>query len=208
MLEWAVTIPSVRKMHAFAATVVMLLVIAIAIYRAQQSPARITPLPTLTPSPVVLAAQTSSPSAQLYPVIKVVDGDTISVEINGKKETIRFIGMDTPEIVDPRKPVQCFAREASAKMHELIDGTSVSLVADPTQGDRDKYRRLLRYVYTKDGVLLNQLMIEQGYAHEYTYDKPYKFQEEFRQAEHDAIVNKRGLWADPACPVPTPSGKK
>ena len=73
------------------------------------------------------------------------------------------------------------------------------MVADDTQGDRDKYGRLLRYVFLEDGTNFDKLMIEEGYGHEYTYDIPYMFQSEFQQAEADAQANKRGLWADDAC---------
>src|SRR2546429_383079 len=79
-----------------------------------------------------------------YPVILVEDGDTIKVRVSGKAETVRFIGIDTPEVKDPRKPVQCFGRAASAKTHELLDGKSVRLEGDPQNSDRDKYHRLLR----------------------------------------------------------------
>ena len=74
------------------------------------------------------AAQTTqSPAA----VIRVVDGDTVDVQFeDGRTERIRLIGIDTPEVVDPRRPVQCFGREASAHAHELLDGQTVSLKVD------------------------------------------------------------------------------
>ncbi len=132
-------------------------------------------------------------------VIKVIDGDTVDVEISGKKETVRLIGMDTPETVDPRKPVQCFGREASSKAKEALVGEMVRLEADITQGERDKYKRLLRYVFLQDGTNFNKFMIAEGYAHEYTYNIPYKYQEEFKEAELNAQKQKIGLWADNAC---------
>lgn len=128
-----------------------------------------------------------------------MDGDTIAVEVNGQSETLRLIGIDTPEVVDPRKPVQCFGREASAKAKKLLDGQKVRLEADSSQGERDKYDRLLRYVFLENGTHFNQLMIEEGYAFEYTYRTPYRHQAEFKQAEEEARKNKRGLWADSAC---------
>ena len=132
-------------------------------------------------------------------VIKVIDGDTIDVEINGKKETLRLIGINTPETVDPRKPVQCFGREASNKAKEVLSGKMVRLEADQTQGERDKYKRLLRYVFLEDGTNFNKFMIVEGYAHEYTYNIPYKYQKEFKEAEATAQKGKIGLWADAAC---------
>ncbi len=147
---------------------------------------------------------TSTPQSTLYIVSSVIDGDTIQVIIDGKKETLRLIGIDTPETVDPRKPVQCFGKEASAKAKSLLSGKSVRLEADPTQGERDKYQRLLRYVFLEDGTNFNKLMISEGYAHEYTYNTPYKYQSEFKQAQKEAETNKVGLWADNACSTSTP----
>lgn len=152
--------------------------------------------------------QTIKPSSTekktLYKVVKVIDGDTINVEINSKKETLRLIGIDTPETVDPRKPVQCFGKEASDKAKSVLSGKNVALESDPTQGERDKYNRLLRYVFLEDGTSFNKYMIGEGYAHEYTYQSnPYKYQTEYKQAEKDARENKRGLWADNACPTIT-----
>jgi len=136
---------------------------------------------------------------KLYSVVKVIDGDTINVNIGGITETIRLIGINTPETVDPRKPVECFGIEASNKAKELLTNKKVRLEADPTQGERDKYDRLLRYIWLEDGTFFNKKMISDGYAYEYTYDTPYKYQAEFKQAETEARLAKRGLWADNVC---------
>ena len=141
-----------------------------------------------------------TPPDDFYLVTKVVDGDTIKVEMDGVIETLRLIGLDTPETVDPRKVVQCFALEASNKAKEILTGKFVRLEADSTQGERDKYQRLLRYVYLEDGTFYNQLMIAEGYAHEYTYDSnPYKYQIEFIEAENLARESNKGLWSDNTC---------
>ncbi|MDO8482012.1 MAG: thermonuclease family protein [bacterium] len=139
-----------------------------------------------------------SPSAQTetYPVVKVVDGDTIAISMNGKNETIRLIGLDTPETVDPRKPVQCFGEEASKKAKAILTGKNVRIEMDPSQGKRDKYGRLLAYVYMEDGTLFNKFMIAEGYGHEYTYNIPYKYQKEFKAAEKTARGEQKGLWAE------------
>lgn len=137
-------------------------------------------------------------------LLKVIDGDTLSVSLNGKTETIRIIGIDTHETVDPRKPVQCFGQEASrhAKLYFEDTDRKVWLEADPTQGDRDKYQRLLRYVFTDDDTVdFGKVMILLGYASEYTYDLPYKYQTIYKQAEKEAREGKKGLWADDACPI-------
>ncbi len=143
---------------------------------------------------------TIASSSASFLVDHVVDGDTFSIMVNGKKETIRLIGIDTPEVVDPRKPVQCFGIEASNKAKELLIGKTVKLTNDPTQGERDKYKRLLRYAFLEDGTNFNQYMIKEGYAHEYTYQSnPYQFQTEFKAAEIYARENQKGLWADGVC---------
>jgi micrococcal nuclease len=145
------------------------------------------------------AENNTSEKYVFYPVTKVTDGDTIKVNINGTIETIRMIGLDTPETVDPRKPVQCFGIEASNRAKELLSNKKVRLEADPTQGDRGVYGRLLRYVWLEDGTLYNKKMISDGYAFEYTYNTPYKYQVEFKQAQVKAQNAKRGLWADGIC---------
>ncbi len=135
-----------------------------------------------------------------YTVIDVVDGDTIKVVIDGQTETLRLIGLDTPETVDPRKTVQCFGKEASTKATELLLNREVWLESDPSQGVRDKYNRLLVYVYRDDGLFYNKWMIENGYAHEYTYQQvPYRYYTEFNQVELDAKLAQRGLWSPQTC---------
>lgn len=134
-----------------------------------------------------------------FKVLTVVDGDTISVETEEGKETIRIIGINTPETVDPRKPVECFGKEASEKARELLFGKYVTLEADPSQEDRDKYGRLLRFVFLPDGGDYGKTMIGLGYAYEYTYNLPYKYQAEYKEAQSLAQSSKEGLWADDAC---------
>lgn len=133
-------------------------------------------------------------------VIKVIDGDTAEIEINGQIKTVRYIGMDTPEIVDPRKTVQCFGREASNKAHELLDNQMIQLEYDRAVGEQDKYGRLLAYVVLPDGSLYNKKMIAEGYAKEYTYqDQSYKYQADFKQAQKDAESSQFGLWNQNTC---------
>lgn len=135
-------------------------------------------------------------------VIKVVDGDTIAVSINGQNETIRMIGINTPETVDPRKTVECFGIEASNKAKEYFKNNDykVWLEEDPAQGDRDKYQRLLRYVFSENGTQdYGFTMIKTGYAYEYTYSTQYKYQADYKDAQTYAQNNKLGLWADNIC---------
>lgn len=132
-------------------------------------------------------------------IVKVIDGDTVQVVVSGQTKTVRMIGVDTPEVVDPRKPVQCFGKEASKQSHALLDNQVVSLQSDPTQDDTDKYGRLLRYVYLSDGTLVNLKLIQTGYAHEYTYDIPYQKQDQFKQAQQQAEQQQLGLWSPDTC---------
>ena len=134
-----------------------------------------------------------------YTVLKVIDGDTIHVDANGQRLKIRMIGLDTPETVDPRKPVQCFGREASAQAKTILGGQSVYLETDPSQDTIDRHGRTLAYVWTSSGRLFNLDMIADGFAFEYTYDLPYRYQADFKAAEADASANDRGLWSPNTC---------
>jgi endonuclease YncB( thermonuclease family) len=157
-----------------------------------------TPEVTQDPEPEVIQEE-QDPTVTYYNVTQVVDGDTVKISMNGTVRTLRLIGLDTPETVDPRKPVQCFGEEASNKAKELLSGKSVHLEYDASQGQVDKYGRTLAYIYTESGIFFNKYMIEQGYAYEYTYDEAYKYQSEFKQAEVTAKANNRGLWSPDTC---------
>lgn len=137
---------------------------------------------------------------ETYEVVKIVDGDTIAISIGGKSETVRLIGIDTPETVDTRVEVQCFGKEASSKLKSLLSGRKVYFEIDEGEGERDKYKRLLAYVYRDDGLFVNKYMIEEGYAYEYTYDTKYEHQAEFKSAEKAAKSAEKGLWKPNACP--------
>jgi len=148
---------------------------------------------------------------ELYNVIRVIDGDTVSVDIHGVNTTLRLIGINTPEVVDPRRTVECFGREASAEAKSILSGARVRIEKDPTQGELDKYGRLLAYVFLESGTFFNKYMIEEGYAYEYTYNIPYKYQNEFKNAQKKAKKRARGLWAPGVCDsfgtaAPTSSG--
>lgn len=134
------------------------------------------------------------PARETAKVSRVVDGDTIKVLINNSEDTVRLIGIDAPETVDPRKPVQCFGKEASAKAKEILTGKTIVLESDLTQADRDEYGRLLRYVFLND-LNFDKFMISEGFAREYTFKgHAYKYQLEFVQVEEKAKKENRGLW--------------
>jgi len=132
-------------------------------------------------------------------ITNVVDGDTVDVLIDGREERLRLIGIDTPETVRPDHPVECFGREASAFARELLNGQDVLLEDDPGQDNRDRFGRLLRYVWLPDGRLVNYEMIVQGYAFEYTYNRPYTYQAPFRAAQQAAREAQTGLWSPSTC---------
>lgn len=132
-------------------------------------------------------------------VVNVVDGDTVDVRVNGQVERVRLIGIDTPESVDPRQTVECFGREAAAKAAELLAGQTVLLEADGSQADRDRFGRLLRYLWLPDGRMANYELIDQGYAFEYTFAVPYRYQAQFKAAEARARAEGRGLWSPATC---------
>ncbi len=128
-----------------------------------------------------------------YHVTHVADGDTISVDMNGTTETIRMIGVDTPESVKPNSPVQCYGHEASDYTKQNLSNQTVRLEADPTGDNRDRYNRLLRYVYLPDGTLWDQKLIEQGYGFAYLSFQFTK-QADFAAAQAKAQDAKLGLW--------------
>ncbi len=128
-------------------------------------------------------------------VSKVVDGDTIHVKIGSTVETIRLIGINTPETVDPRKPVQCFGAEAKARMKELLPvGTTVRLERDAEA--RDKYGRLLAYIYrVSDDVFINITMAREGFADVMTIAPNVAHADEFVDAVRQARDTGTGLWS-------------
>jgi micrococcal nuclease len=130
-------------------------------------------------------------------VVRIVDGDTIVVQHEGKPATVRLIGVDTPEEVDPRKPIQYYAKEAARFTAELTLNQQVRLEVQEGSQSRDRYQRLLAYVFRqKDNLLVNKEIIRQGFGFAYLkYPFDPQRMEDFRAAEQEARENKRGLWA-------------
>lgn len=147
--------------------------------------------------------QQSSPG--LYTVARFVDGDTIVVDMNGKDESVRMIGVDTPETHKPNTPVQCYGPAASAYTKNLIGKQKVRLEADPTNQNLDRYNRLLRYVYLPDGRLVEAELIQNGYGFAYT-SFPFTKKEQFIALEEQAKTAAKGLWS--ACTVTDQNGRK
>jgi micrococcal nuclease len=136
----------------------------------------------------VLLAGILTAANPVFQVTRVIDGDTLLLSDGDK---VRLIGVDTPELYHPLKLVQYFAREASEFTREMVEGKKVRLEYDWQK--RDKYGRLLAYVYLEDGTLLNSEIIRQGYGFAYT-KYPFRYLEEFRQYQREARENGRGLW--------------
>jgi micrococcal nuclease len=159
---------------------------------------------TLGASVEATSSATYTPQTGSYLVTKVRDGDTIEINYNGKTEAVRLVGINTPETVDPRRPVQCFGKEASNKLKALLTQKAVSLETDATQSDRDRYGRLLRFVFL-DGQDVGLIMLKEGYAQESLYSSvPHLYRDLYLTAQKEAQDNERGLWSPDACPMPSP----
>jgi micrococcal nuclease len=134
------------------------------------------------------AVPAKTQDASFVTITKVIDGDT--VEIAGGKK-VRLIGIDTPETVDPRRPVGCFGRQASDFTKSGLLNQFVRLEKDVSE--TDKYGRLLRYVWLGDE-LFNETLVRQGYAHASSYPPDIKYQDRFTAAQAIARQAKLGLW--------------
>lgn len=143
------------------------------------------------------ATSSPDPATAIGTVTHVVDGDTFVLTLGGTpagtEERVRVLGIDTPE------RDECGYAEASAAASRLLQGATVTLVADPTQDDRDRYGRWVRSVRLPDGSDLGHRMVADGLAREYTYDRPYALQSDYRTAQTDAADAGRGLWSKDSC---------
>lgn len=148
-------------------------------------------------------AEQSQPG--LYAIDHFVDGDTIAVHMGSGVETIRMIGIDTPETHKPGTPVQCYGPAAAAYTKNLIGSQRVRLAADPLSQNRDRYDRLLRYVYLADGRLVESELLKGGYAFAYT-SFPFSKSDEFVGLEKGARDSNKGLWGN--CSVTETNGRK
>lgn len=124
-------------------------------------------------------------------VTRVVDGDTVEVQLDGTEEDVRYIGVDTPETVKPGEPVQCFGKRASGFNHHLVEGERVRLVFDEER--RDVYGRLLAYVYLGDR-FVNADLLRLGLARTLTIPPNDRFADRFKRLEMAAARAGRGLW--------------
>mgnify|MGYP003981949753 CR=1 FL=1 len=136
-------------------------------------------------------------------VLYVIDGDTIGVSIDGKEHRVRLIGIDAPEVayVEENKEGECFADESTEKLKELILNKEIILINDSLSDNKDKYNRLLRYVYLDD-LDINAKLIENGYAKSFLFF-PFDKQEEYSTLDGLAQLQAFGLYDSDICPVIT-----
>ena len=171
-----------RRRHKLISAILGFIVLAVAVYLKRESnpPSNLGRIPPASPG----VARAANPRV----CIRVIDGDTI--ELDGG-ERVRLIGVNTPESVDPRRPVERFGKEASSFTRRLAEGTAVRLELDDET--RDRYGRTLGYIYLPDDTLLNAEIIRQGYGYAYTRF-PYRRMDEFVELEREAREQGRGLW--------------
>ncbi len=153
-------------------------------------PAKISSVPSISQSVSLSPPTFLLKNNEEVRVIRIIDGDTIEVQRDNKKEIVRLIGIDAPEM----NKYQCFSEESKVKAEEILVNKNVQLETDLSQGEMDKYQRLLGYVFLNNSNF-NQLMIKEGFAKEYTYKTPYKYQKEFKEAQIEAQKLKKGLWS-------------
>jgi micrococcal nuclease len=127
-------------------------------------------------------------------VQRVVDGDTFVAVVKGRRERIRVIGVDTPESVDPNRPDEPYGKEASDFAKHYLDGETVRLAGDAEP--RDRYGRMLAYVWLRDGTFWNALLVAEGYAQQLTIPPNVTYASLFRRLVAEARSNDRGLWAE------------
>jgi len=138
-------------------------------------------------------APDSAPVLVPASVVRVVDGDTIVCDVDGKEIKVRLIGIDTPETVHPDKEVEYFGAEASAYTTEMLDGQAVYLEYDVETTDR--YGRDLAYVWLEDGTLFNDQLVREGYATVATYPPNVKYVDRFTESARLARERGAGLYA-------------
>lgn len=139
------------------------------------------------------ASKESSASADAS-VVSVIDGDTIKVSVGGRVETVRLVGVDTPETKKPGTPVQCYGPEATQATSRIVSGARVKLTADRVAGDRDKWGRLLRYV-SVGGRDLGESLLRSGLARAYAYkNQNYAKRAAYEKIQSRARISRTGLW--------------
>jgi micrococcal nuclease len=143
----------------------------------------------------ILPGVFGSPEAGYGKVVRVVDGDTLEIRTQGRLETVRLIGIDTPESVRPGVEPECGSARASAMMRRLAEGDEVRLIGDPSQDERDSYGRLLAYVFpTRSEVSYQERLLTAGLADVYVFEREFELLERFERASQEAERHGRGVF--------------
>lgn len=177
-----------KKLFLLAVTIVIAY-----LFRFTNIPIDLTTLTIISPTKTI--PTTNQPHATSSARVKfVVDGDTIELE-NGQR--VRYIGIDTPELHHPQKPVQCYGQEAKNENEKLVQGKEIILKKDVSETDR--YGRLLRYIFvptdaSPEGMFVNEYLVKEGFAHMATFPPDVAYADVFRKAQNEAITNEKGLW--------------
>ncbi len=168
----------------------------------QTAPPRVTPSPAPTARPNVWPPRGAVPSAcEPAQLVRVIDGDTIAVLVEGRADTVRLIGVDAPELHHPTRGAEPYGAEAAAYLARLLQGKRFCLERDVSE--RDRYDRLLRYVWLEDGTLVNEVLVAAGMAMVATYPPDVKYvQSRLLPAQVAAREAGRGLWGEAAA-LPT-----
>ena len=161
----------------------------------------LSPVPTDPESDPLLSRDSeididNEPEIYTARVSRVVDGDTVILQLLDDEYRLRLIGIDAPETVHPQLPVQCYGEEASAYLTELIEEKFVQVEKDVSETDR--YGRLLGYIWLGE-TMVNEHLVREGYAFAVTFPPDVKYQELLQEAQEDARLNERGLWSPDTC---------
>ena len=178
---------------------VLILAVLQLFFKPDQLP-KISLVPTCTGQACLIPTITNY-EKQKTKVIRIIDGDTIEIEGNVK---VRYIGVNTPELHDPKNPVECFGQAAADKNKRLVEGKEIFIQKDVSE--TDKYKRLLRYVWVEDPstssgqvIFINDYLVRQGFAQVSTFPPDVRYVSQFLEAQKEAQKNNRGLWKE--CPV-------
>lgn len=197
-----------RQIYSLITTVLAIIIVVFKINPAQEPINQdIPPIASAPTSTAIIPSQdVTSSSTSVYPtnaiVIHVADGDTLEAQMDGASTTIkvRFLGVNTPETVDPRRAVECFGKEASAFTKQLLQGKRVLLQEDPQADNIDKYGRFLRNIFLEDGTDVNALLVKEGYAYAYvSFPQDKRRKAELKRLQGEAKLAKRGLWKLETC---------
>ncbi len=128
-------------------------------------------------------------------IVEVIDGDTVRIaSSDGEEDTVRVIGIDTPETRRPGRGVECGGRAATAALRDRAEGRSARVIEDPTQDRRDRYDRRLAVLVLEDGTDLGRRQVAEGHAAVYVFERPFRRLSSYRRAERKARARRDGAW--------------